>query len=167
MNSNSSKRFCAAYRRRCRWGSSLPCPPAPAESRPLYRWSQLGGKLVSLTFCRFPCPIPSSFFVRLCLFVVVVFRLMLVSPFPLFLSLPCFPWWRIVLLCYFVSALHPSMRISIACRFLPCFANVDLSWFLSNLVLFLYIFGYRLISSCFFRVETMLSYRFRLLLQLV
>ena len=22
-------------------------------------------------------------------------------------SLPCFPWWRILLLCYFVSALHP------------------------------------------------------------
>ena len=75
---------------------------------------------------------------------------MLVSPLSLFSYASCFPWWRIVLLCYFVSALHPSMRIPIAI--------VDLSRF---------IFGYRLISSCFVRVGTMLSYRFRLLLRIV
>ena len=47
-----------------------------------------------------------TFFVRLS-FRLVVFRLVLVSPSSLLLSLPCFPWWRIVLFCYFVSALHP------------------------------------------------------------
>ena len=36
------------------------------------------------------------------------FRLFLVWPYSLFFSLPCFPWWRILLYCYFVSVPHPT-----------------------------------------------------------
>ena len=40
-------------------------------------------------------------------FRLVVFRLFLVSPSSRLFSLPCFPWWRILWFCYFVSAQHP------------------------------------------------------------
>ena len=60
--------------------------------------------LTVLSFSVFPFLVPFPFVSS---FRLVVFRLVLASPSsPLFL-LPCFPWWRIMLFCYFVSALHP------------------------------------------------------------
>ena len=64
-------------------------------------------RLFSFPFCRSPCPIPCSFFRSFLSFRLAVFRFILVSPSSLLLSLPCFPWWRILLFCYFVSALQP------------------------------------------------------------
>ena len=65
-------------------------------------------------FLRFPLhfvvlrvPLPFFLFSFVLSFRLVVFRLFLVSPSSLFFLLPCFPWWRILLFCYFVSALHP------------------------------------------------------------
>ena len=60
-------------------------------------------------FCRFPCsPSPSVFLFRWFCPVVLSFSVcFFVSASSLLLSLPCFPWWRIMLFCSFVSALHP------------------------------------------------------------
>ena len=65
-------------------------------------------------FLRFPLhfvvlrvPLPFFLFSFVLSFRLVVFRLFLVSPSSLFFLLPCFPWWRILLFCYFVSAIHP------------------------------------------------------------
>ena len=74
-----------------------------------------------------------------------------------FFSLPCFPSWRILLFCYFVSALHPpprslrawSMRIPLACCLFSCVVDVDLSIFSSLPSLFRFRMGHRL-SSCIF-----------------
>ena len=44
-------------------------------------------------------------------FRLIVFRLILVSPSSFLVSSPCFPWWRIMLFCYFVLALHPPRTL--------------------------------------------------------
>ena len=85
--------------------------------------------------------VPFSFFLS---FRLVVFRLFLVSPSSLIISLPCFPWWRILLLCYFVSALHPpprSLRAEV-CVFplravSSCVVDVDLFLFLLPGIIFI------------------------------
>ena len=93
---------------------------------------------VSLLFVVLRVPFLDSFFVHFLSFRLVVFRLILVSPSSLLLSLPCFPWWRILLFCYFVSALHPPRahcepQVCVfplrAIFFLCCVADVDLSFF--------------------------------------
>ena len=47
----------------------------------------------------FPFLVPFSFVLS---FRLVVLRLFLISPSSLLFSLPCFPWWRILLFCYLV-----------------------------------------------------------------
>ena len=70
-------------------------------------------------------------------FRLVAFRLIPVSPSSLLLSLPCVPGWRILLFCYFVSALlvhtprapcEPEVCVFPlrAVFFLFCVADVDL-----------------------------------------
>ena len=56
-----------------------------------------------LLFSVFSFLVPFSFVLS---FRLIVFRLLLVSPSSLLFSLPCFPYWRILLFCYFASALH-------------------------------------------------------------
>ena len=97
-------------------------------------------------------PLPCSFSFVLS-FRLVVFRLFLVSPSSLLLSHPCFPWWRILLFCYFVSALHPpcapcelEVRVLSPCMLSSCVLDVDLSLFL---LLFLPFFDFDLDSVCF------------------
>ena len=111
-------------------------------------------------------------------FRLVVFRLILVSLSSLLLSLSCFPWWRILLFCYFVSALYlprapcePGVCVfplRAVFFLLSCVADVDLSFFVSSLPSLIRCrFGHRLFSSCLFLVGTMLSPRVRFLLRLV
>ena len=107
---------------------------------------------------------------------LAAFRLFLVSPSSLLFSLPCFPWWRILLFCYFVSALHPPRA--------PCEPNVirvfplRAVFFLALLILTYFCFFFSsfpfsisiwpsFVSSRLFLVGTMLFPRFRFLLRLV
>ena len=64
------------------------------------------------------------------------------SPSSLLLSLPCFPWWRILLFCYFVSALHPppALLASLKYAYSPCV----LSSFILALLMLTYL---RFVSS--------------------
>ena len=141
----------------------------------------------------FPFLVPFSFVLSFRLVLVsfsfvlsfrfVVFRLFLVSPSSLFFSLSCFPWWRILLFCYFVSALHPparslrawSMRIPLACCLLSCVLDVDLLFLLLflpffdldlDIVCFILSFsrGCYAVSSVFVSVATRLAYRMRCIL---
>ena len=135
-------------------------------------------RLFSFPFCRSPCPIPCSFFRSFLSFRLAVFRFILVSPSSLLLSLPCFPWWRILLFCYFVSALHPpprsllawSVRAPLACCLLSSFLRCW-CWLIFIFLLFLPFSDFDLdivcFSSCLFLVGTMLSPRCRFLLRLV
>ena len=70
-------------------------------------WYQVPGiwYQVHITYIPLPCSFSFVFSFRL-----VVFRLFLVSPSSLFFSLPCFPWLRILLFCYFVSGATPPPR---------------------------------------------------------
>ena len=101
-------------------------------------WTNIAAGIHSTTAS--PCsPSPSLFLFRLlCPFFLsflVVFRLFLVPPSSLLVSLPFFPWWRILLFSYFVPALHlprapcgpevRSMRIPVACCSLHCVADAD------------------------------------------
>ena len=113
--------------------------------------------------------VPFSFVLS---FRLVVFRLLLASP----SSLRCLPWWRILLFCYFVSALHPPRD---PCEPEVCVFPLREVFFLALMMLtylflfsslpslFRFRFGHRLFSSCLFLVGTMLSPRFRFLLRLV
>ena len=66
----------------------------------------------------------------------LVFRLTLVSPSSLLLSLPCFPWWRILSFCYFDSALHPpALLASLKYAYFPCV----LSFFFLELLMLTYL----------------------------
>ena len=56
---------------------------------------------------RVPLPFSSFLFRSFCLFVISFSVFFLVSPSSLFFSLLWFPWWWILLFCYFVLALHP------------------------------------------------------------
>ena len=134
-----------------------------------------------LPFVVLRVPFLVPFLVRFCPFVLsssvwVLYRLL--RFYFLFSLHPCFPWWRILLFCfYFVSVLHSlprslrasSMRIPLACCLLSCVADVDLSFlfFCSLPSLFRFRFRHRLFSSCLFLLGTMLSPRFRFLLRLV
>ena len=106
-----------------------------------------------------------------------IFHFFLVSLSSLFFSLLGFPWWRILLFCYFVLALHPPR---VPCEPQVCVFPLRAVFFLAFLMLTYFFFIYSLpslfsisiwksfVSSCFFfLVGTMLSSRFRFLLQLV
>ena len=130
-----------------------------------------------LSFSVFPFP-----FLVLLSFVLSfrldVFRLFLVSPpsSSLVLSLPCFPWWRILLFWYFVSSLHPP---SAPCEPQVCVFPLRAVFFLAFLLftffffslpsLFRFRFGHRffILSSFLWVLCCMLSPRFRFLLRLV
>ena len=103
---------------------------------------------------------------------LVVFRLFLTSPSSLFFSLPCFPWWRIMLFCYFVSALHPPRALLTSLKYAWCL----LSWVVDVDLLFdLFFFSFRfsisiwtsLVPYCLVGTTHMLSWRFRFLVRLV
>ena len=88
-----------------------------------------------LSFSVFPVLVPFSFVLS---FRLVDFRLFLVSP-SLFFSLPCFPWWQILLFCYFVSAVHPLPRAP--CEPEVCVFPLRAVFFLALLMLiYLYFF---------------------------
>ena len=103
---------------------------------------------------------PSSFFVRL-VFRLVVFPYVSCIAFFDFLSLPCLPWWRILLLfCYFASSLfhNPlrslrawSMRTPLACCLFVAFL-MQIYLFFSSLPLFfsISIRTYRLLHPVYF-----------------
>ena len=109
-----------------------------------------------LPFVVLRVPLPCSFFVR---FVLSFCRFPFDSS-SLFFSLPCFPSRRILLLCYFVSALHPpprswrawSMRIPRGCWLLSSFLR-SWCWFILFFLLFLpffrFRFGHRLFHPVF------------------
>ena len=117
----------------------------------------------SSPFCRSPCS-PSLFLFSFVLsFRILVFRLFLVSPSSTFFSLPCFPWWRILLFCYFVSALRrtpsPALLASLKYACSPCVLSSFLRswcWFIYFFLLFLFRFrfGHRLCHPVFFLVGT-------------
>ena len=125
-----------------------------------------------LLFSVFSFLVPFSFVLS---FRLIVFRLLLVSPSSLLFSLPCFPYWRILLFCYFASALHSPRP---PCESEVCVFPLRTVFFLALLMLtyvfffflpslFRFRFGHRLFSSCIFLVGTMLSPRFLFLLRLV
>ena len=87
---------------------------------------------------------------------LVVFRLFLGSPSSIFFSLHCFPWWRILLFCYFVSALHPPRA---PCEPEVCVFPLRAVFFMAFLMLiffsyrrslFLFRFRHRLFHPVFF-----------------
>ena len=105
---------------------------------------------------RVPFFVLFSFILSCCLF---VFRLLLESLSLLLFSLP---WWRIMLLCYCVSALCPPRApcdpkervfpLPLSCGLLSCVVDLDLSLLVSSLPsLFRFRLGHRLffiLSSC-------------------
>ena len=122
-------------------------------------------------FCRCHCP-PSLFLFRSFRPFVLSFAFVsCIACFPFF-SLPCFPWWRILLFCYFVSALHPPRLASVKYACSPCVQSlcvfdVDFFFFFFSSVPFPISIWTSCVSSCLFLVGTMLSPRFRYLLRLV
>ena len=122
--------------------------------------------------CRFPFPFfffsffLSSFFLSLLSFSVFpfLFRFVLSSDrrclcflyrLRFFVSLPCFPWRRILLLCYFVSVLHPpSLLASLKYAYSPCV----LSSFLRSC--FVYICHFSSLPFFFFRFRFWTSFCF-------
>ena len=123
-----------------------------------------------LSISVFPFLVPFSFVLS---FRFVVFRLFLGSRYSLLFSLPCFHWWRILFICYFVSVLHP-----LRAPWEPelCVFSLRAVVFLAFLMLTYFFFfsssptsipiGTSFVS-CLFLVDTMLSPRFRFLLRLV
>ena len=111
-----------------------------------------------LFFCRSPCT-PSLFLFSFVLSLrLIVFRLFLVSPFSLLCSLPFFPWWLNLLLCYFVSAGYPPRA---PCEPKVCVSPLRAVFFLASLMmayfilsslpsLFRFRFGHRLFLPVFF-----------------
>ena len=71
-------------------------------------------------------------------FRLTVCRLFLLSSPSLFVSLPCFPWWRILLFCYLVSALHPHPRTP--CEPEVCVFSLRAVFFLAFLMLTYFVF---------------------------
>ena len=114
-------------------------------------------RCTSVIYTVFPSLVPFSFVLS---FRLVGFRLFLVSPSSLFFSLPCFPWWRLLLLCYFVSALHPpALLASLKYAHFPCvlsfvfflaFLMLIYLFFLLFLPFFRFRFGHRLFHPVFF-----------------
>ena len=107
-----------------------------------------------LYFSVFPFLVP---FCSFCPFCLVVLRLFLVSPSSLFFPLPCFPWWRILFICYFVSAIHPLAFIaSLKYAYSPCVLSFLALLMLTYLTfsylpsLFRFRLGHRLLHPVFF-----------------
>ena len=157
-------------------GSSTLTPPHTGTCLALYTYSYIRRfemvdteyRRVVYFFYRFPSPFFSSvsvfhslfLFRSFCPFVLSFSDLFLVSPSSLFFSLPCFPWWRILLFWYFVLALHPPprslrawcMRVPLACCLLSSFLRPR-CWYIVIVLLFLpffrFRFGHRLFHPAF------------------
>ena len=108
-----------------------------------------------LSSCRFPfvsCISNSSYLSAL------IATPKLVSPSSLSFSLPCFPWLRILLFCYFVSALHPPRApcepevCAFPLRAVFFLAFLMLTYFIFSSLpsLFRFRFGHRLFHPVFF-----------------
>ena len=109
-----------------------------------------------LSFSVFPFLAPFSFVLS---FGLVVFRLFLVSPSPLFSSLPCFSLVAdsVIMLFHFVSALRPpphALLATLKYAYSPCVLSscvLDADLFFSSLAsLFRFRFGHGLFRPVFF-----------------
>ena len=88
-----------------------------------------------LSFLSFSASHSLSIFRSFLSFRLVVFRLILVSPSSLLLSLPCFPWWRILLFCYSVISSRRDTPPRAPCESEKCVFPLRAVYFLALLML--------------------------------